>query len=152
MQEVRDIISAMKFSHLLSFVGGAIMMLGISMVSQSNAQTSHHVYELRMYRANPGKLSAVAARFRDHTETIFKHHNMKSIGYWLPQDAPDSGNLFVYLLEHPSRQEAEKNWTAFVADPDWKKARAESEVNGVLVEDKNVTRYFMDPTSFSPLK
>jgi len=39
---------------------------------------------------------------------------MKSIGYWSPEDAPSSENLFVYILEHPSRLEAEKNWAAEV--------------------------------------
>jgi hypothetical protein len=38
-----------------------------------------------------------------------------------------SQNLFVYILEHPSRQEAEKNWAEFQADPEWKKVKAESE-------------------------
>ena len=52
---------------------------------------------------------------------------MKSIGYWVPEDAPSSQNLFIYILEHPSRQEAEKNWAAFQADPEWKKVKAESE-------------------------
>ena len=141
----------MNATHLVSFVGGAALMLGLSLVSQSNAQ-SNHVFELRMYTVNPGKLEAVKARFGNHTDAIFKKHNIKSIGYWVPQDAPDSKNLFIYMVEHPNRQEAEKNWAAFVEDPAWKKARADSEVNGVLVEDKNVHRYFMDPTSFSALK
>ena len=67
-----------------------------------------------------------------------------------PEDAPDSQNLFVYILEHPSRAEAEKNWAAFQADPEWKKVKAESEANGPLVD--HIDRYFMDPTSFSALK
>jgi hypothetical protein len=128
-------------------------MLGISVVvNRSQAQSSNHVFELRMYHANPGKRAAVEARFRDHTDAIFKHHNMKAVGYWIPQDGPDAQNLFIYLLEHPSRQEADKNWAAFVADPAWTKAKAESEVNGVLVENKNIDRFFMSPTSFSALK
>ena len=141
----------MKVTHFLSFIGGALLVLGLSSLTQSYAQ-SRHVYELRMYTVNPGKLGAVEARFRDHTDAIFKRHNIKAVGYWVPQDAPDSKNLFIYLVEHPNRQEAEKNWAAFVDDPAWKKARADSEVKGTLVEDKNVHRYFMDPTSFSPLK
>ena len=81
---------------------------------------------------------------------IFKRHNMKSIGYWSPEDAPSSQNLFIYILEHPSRQEAEKNWAAFQADPEWKKVKTESEANGPLVD--HIDRYFMDPTSYSALK
>ena len=77
-------------------------------------------------------MGALKARFGDHTDAIFKRHNVKSIGYWVPEDAAQ--NLFVYILEHPSRQEAEKNWAAFQADPEWKKVKAESEAHGALVD------------------
>jgi len=53
-------------------------------------------------------------------------------------------------LEHPSRQDAEENWAAFQADPEWKKVKAESEAQGPLAD--HIDRYFMDPTSFSSLK
>jgi hypothetical protein len=43
-----------------------------------------------------------------------------------------------------------KNWDAFQADPEWKKVKADSEVNGPLVD--HIDRYFMDPTGFSALK
>ena len=95
-------------------------------------------------------MDSLKARFGDHTDAIFKRHNMKSIGYWSPEDAPDSQNLFVYILEHPSRQDAEKNWAAFQADPEWQKVKKESEANGPLVD--HIDRYFMDPTTFSKLK
>jgi hypothetical protein len=111
---------------------------------------AQHVYELRMYHVIEGKLDALVARFANHTEALFKRHNMKSVGYWVPEDAPYSQTLFVYVLEHPSREEAAKNWAAFQADPDWKKVKAESEANGPLVD--HIDRYFMDPTSFSELK
>ena len=74
---------------------------------------------------------------------------MKSVDYWSPEDAPSSQNLFIYILEHPSRQGAEKNWAAFQADPEWQKGKAESEALGALVD--HIGRYFMDPTSFSAL-
>src|SRR5262252_765894 len=115
---------------LLSFFCGAALTLGFSSLMGSNP--SHHVYELRMYHVNPGKMDALKARFGDHTDAIFKKHNMKSIGYWQPEDAPESQKLFVYILEHPSREEAEKNWKAFQDDPEWKKVKAESEASGAL--------------------
>ena len=132
----------------LSFVCGVALTLAIDAIHGANA--SHHVYELRMYHVNPGKTEALQARFRDNTDAIFKRYNMKSIGYWVPEDALSSGNLFVYILEHPSRQEAEKNWAAFQADPEWKKVKAESEAQGPLVD--RIDRYFMAPTSYSALK
>lgn len=131
----------------LSFLGGVAVMLGFNALSASNPP--RHVYELRLYHVNEGKMEALTARFRDHTDAIFKRHNVKSVGYWAPEDAPDSQKLFVYILEHPSRHDAEMNWAAFQADPEWQKVKAESEANGPLVD--RIDRYFMDPTSFSAL-
>jgi len=107
-----------------------------------------HVYELRMYTANPGKLDAVVARFRDHAEPILPKYNLKAVGSWIPQD--NTKNLFIYIVEHASRDAADKNWEAFRNDADWKKAKVESEVDGPLIG--SVERYFMDPTPFSALK
>jgi len=142
--------SNLKPSYVLSFLLGVTLMLAFSKLGASNPQPPHHVYELRLYRVNEGKMDTLKARFGDHTDAIFRRHNMKGIGYWSPEDAPDSQNLFIYILEHPSRQEAEKNWAAFQADPEWQKVKAESEANGPLVD--HIDRYFMDPTSFSALK
>ena len=141
-------LSGMKVAALLSFIGGAAVTLGLSNLGGPNP--SHHVYELRLYQVNEGKMDALIARFGDHTDAIFKRHNMKSIGYWRPEDAPHSQNLFVYILEHSSREEARKNWADFQADPEWKRVKAESEAQGPLA--KHIDSYFMDPTSFSALK
>lgn len=135
---------------VLSFLCGAAVMFGLSTLRESHAQPARHVYELRMYHAMEGKMDALKARFSDHTDGIFKRHNMKSIGYWSPQDPADSQKLLIYILEHPSRQEADKNWAAFQADAEWQKVKAASEANGKLVD--HVDRYYMDPTSFSALK
>jgi hypothetical protein len=140
----------LKPSYVLCFLLGITLMLAFSKLGASNPQPPRHVYELRLYHVNEGKMDALKARFGDHTDAIFRRHNMKSIGYWSPEDAPDSQNLFVYILEHPSRQEAEKNWAAFQADPEWKKVKAESEANGPLVD--HIDHYFMDSTSFSALQ
>ena len=141
-------LSGIKTLSLLSFIGGAAVMLGFS--SLAGSKTSHNVYELRMYHVNEGKMDALIARFGDHTDAIFRRHNMKSIGFWRPEDAPYSQNLFVYILEHPSREEARKNWAAFQADPEWKKVKADSELQGPLAD--HIDSYFMDPTGFSALK
>jgi len=140
----------MKASHVLPFLCGGALMLALSGLGGSDGKPSHHVYELRLYHVKEGKIDALKARFGNHTDSIFKRHNMKSIGYWSPKDAPCSQNLFVYILEHPSRQDAEENWAAFQADAEWQKVKAESEANGPLVD--HIDRYFMDPTSFSTLQ
>jgi NIPSNAP len=141
-------LGGFNISMVLSFIGGALVALGFSHVSGS--KPAQHIYELRLYHVNEAKIDALKARFGDHTDAIFKRHNMKSIGYWVPQDAPNSQNLFIYILEHPSREEAKKNWAEFQADPEWKKVKADSETNGPLA--KSIDSYFMDPTSFSALQ
>ena len=139
-------LCSVKTFYILSFLCGAAVIFSFNMLSASNSP--HHVYELRLYHVSEGKMDALKARFGDHTDSIFKRHNMKSIGYWSPEDAPSS-DLFIYILEHPSRQEAEQNWAAFQTDPEWQKVKAESEAHGALVD--HIDRYFMDPTSFSAL-
>ncbi len=141
-------LSGIKTASLLSFIGGAAVTLGFTNLGGSS--TSRHIYELRLYHVNEGKMDALIARFGDHTDAIFKRYNMKSIGFWRPEDTPYSQNLFVYILEHPSREEARRNWAAFQADPEWKKVKADSEINGPLAA--HIDSYFMDPTSFSALK
>jgi NIPSNAP protein len=143
-------LHCLKPAYVLCLFSGALVMLGFSTLRGSSAPPSNHVYELRMYHVNAGKMDALIARFGDHTDAIFKRHNMKSIGFWRPEDAPHSQNLFVYVLEHPSREEARKNWAAFQADPEWKKVKADSETNGALAN--HIDSYFMDPTGFSALK
>jgi len=108
-------------------------------------------FELRTYYAAPGKFEALHARFRDHTCALFKKHGMEIVGFWIPTDKEKGAdNTLVYLLAHKSRDEAKKSWAAFINDPDWKKARAESEVNGKLTD--KVESLFLAATDYSPMK
>jgi hypothetical protein len=135
----------------LVFVAGVIVgqALGPSRAS-AQAPAGSRVFELRKYTAPEGKLGDLEKRFRDHTIRIFNKHHMTSIGYWVPQDAPDSQNTLIYVLAHPSRDEAKKNWAEFSADPEWQKVSAESQVNGRIVTKVEST--FMDPLDFSEIK
>src|SRR5262249_19861522 len=58
------------------------------------------VYELRVYRAAPGKLAELLARFRDHTIKLFDRHGMKSVAYWTAVDEPQKSDTLVYILQH----------------------------------------------------
>lgn len=129
-----------------------------SIAAEANAPSANpsiakdsRCFELRTYHAAPGKLEALNARFRDHTCALFKKHSMKVVGFWIPNDK-DKGaeNTLVYLIAHKSREDAKKSWAAFGNDPEWKKARAESEVNGKLVE--KVESVFLSATDYSPMK
>lgn len=126
-------------------------MLLLAFLFAGFVAAQNRVYELRTYTCNEGKLEALKARFRDHTIEIFKRHGMESIGYWVPQDPEKSKTTLIYILAHPSREAATKNWAAFRDDPEWKKVSVESEANGKILA-KSPESVFMDPADFSKLK
>lgn len=134
---------------ILKFVLAVVLVFAGFAVGRAYQPAAPHIFELRVYTPNEGKLDAVDARFRDHTRAIFDRHHMRSVGYWLPTEGVEAGK-FVYILEHSSREEARKNWAAFNADPEWQKVKAESEANGKLVAKVDST--FMTPTDYSPIK
>jgi hypothetical protein len=105
------------------------------------------VFELRTYTAPEGKLPNLQARFRDHTRRIFDKHGMRSIGYWVPQDTP---NTLIYIISHESREQAKQNWAAFGKDPEWQKVAQESQVDGKIVA--KVDSVFMTATDYSAIK
>jgi hypothetical protein len=105
------------------------------------------VYEMRVYYAAPGKLDALNARFRDHTMKLFARHGMTNVGYFVPV-GENKDNKLVYFLSYPSKDAAAQSWKAFGADPDWKKAKAESEKDGKLVT--KVESRYLSPTDYSP--
>src|SRR5947209_1546823 len=97
----------------------------LTLLFASFALAQNRVYEMRTYTCFEGKLEALKTRFRDHTIEIFKRHGMESVGYWTPQDPEKSKTTLIYILVHPSREAAKKNWAEFSADPEWKKVSAE---------------------------
>src|SRR5262249_49780221 len=120
----------------------------LTMTTSADDKKDTRVYEMRVYYAEPGKLDALNARFRDHTTKLFAKHGMTNVGYFVPV-GDNKDNKLVYFLSYPSKDAAGKSWKAFVADPDWKKAAAESEKDGKLV--KKAVSTYMSPTDYSPV-
>ncbi|HTT22466.1 MAG TPA: NIPSNAP family protein [Candidatus Sulfotelmatobacter sp.] len=112
------------------------------------ASAGSGVYELRVYHAVPGRLADLLARFRDHTTKLFERHGIENVAYWTPTDDPEKDKTLIYILRHPSREAAAKNWKAFQDDPEWKSVKEKSEANGALVDKIDST--FMVLTDFSP--
>jgi NIPSNAP len=105
-----------------------------------------NVQELRVYDAMPGKLPALHERFANHTMRLFAKHGIDNIAYWT-EDVGTSNRL-VYMLGYPNLGARETSWAAFLADPEWQKARTESEKDGPLVR---VSRHsILRLTSYSP--
>ena len=116
------------------------------MVTLMNAD----VFELRIYHTHPGRLDALNARFRNHTTRIFERHGMVNVGYWTTQSGQERDNQLVYILRHKSRDAAKASWDAFRQDPEWVKARAESEKDGPIVQ--KVESIFLDAVDYSRIK
>ena len=135
---------------LTIFALGVISGSLIQFNSVAEAQSSERVFELRTYTTHPGRLDALHARFADHTISLFERHGMTNIGYFVPQDAPLADNTLVYVLAHDSREAAKASWAAFVADPDWQKAREASISDGPIVD--KIEGVFMDATDYSMMK
>lgn len=107
------------------------------------------IYELRIYRAHPGKMGALTARFRDHTLRLFEQHGITNVGYWTNAIGGRSDELW-YLLAYEDLAQRERAWAAFREDEEWQRVRAESERDGPLVH--HIENRIMSPTDFSPLR
>ena len=138
----------MERRTMLQGMGAGAILAAVAGGEAMGQVTADTVFELREYHASEGKLDALLARFRDHTDTIFKRHGIVSVGYWTPTDDPLKGKTLIYMLRHPSREAATANWAAFHDDPEWKSVAAASEVNGKLTTSIEST--FMKLTDFSP--
>lgn len=111
-----------------------------------------HVFELRTYVTNEGKLDALDKRFREHTLALFTRHGMTNLPYWHPTDADKgAGNTLIYLLAHDSQESAKKSWDAFRSDPEWIAVRDASEKDGKILTASPKSVY-LTPTDFSAIK
>jgi hypothetical protein len=116
----------------------------------AKSDSGNRVFELRKYYAAQGKLDALNARFRDHTCALFKKHGMDLIGFWVPSEGPEANKVLIYMLAFPSKEAKEASWKAFQQDPEWIKAKAESEKDGKLTDKIEST--LMSPTDYSAIK
>jgi hypothetical protein len=107
------------------------------------------IYELRIYRALPGRLPNLLDRFRNHTLRIWERHGIRQAGFWTTLVGESIYDL-TYLLAWESLAEREKKWAAFMTDPEWLKVRAESEKDGPI--NANVSNSLLVPTDFSSVK
>ena len=122
---------------------------GVQALWAKHLEEANRIFELRIYSVLPGRMDAMNARFKNHTNALLMKHHMSLIGFWQPQGEDASKKLY-YLVAHKNRNEAVTNWNAFVNDPDWKKAKADSEKDGPIVS--KVENIWLDPTEYSMMK
>jgi NIPSNAP len=107
------------------------------------------IYEMRVYRTVPGRLPALLKRFENTTLKLWDKHGIKQAGFFTTLIG-DSNQELTYLLAWDSLADREKKWNAFMADPQWISARAESEKDGPILQ--NASNQILQPTSFSAVK
>ena len=106
------------------------------------------IYEYRVYHAEPGRMNDLHNRFATKTDALFAKHNIKSIGYWVPEGKEEED--LVYILAFDSKEQMAKAWDDFAKDPEWEATVAETEANGPLVAGVESTIYYA--TSYSALQ
>jgi len=107
------------------------------------------IHELRVYRASPGRMPALLDRFVKDALPIWERYGIRQVGFWTTL-VGDSNHDLTYLLAWESLAERVEKWDAFMRDPEWLKARAESEKNGPVVA--SISNQLLIPTAFSAAK
>lgn len=107
------------------------------------------IYEMRVYRAVPGRLPALLDRFNTITLKIWEKHGIRQAGFFTTVIGESNQDL-TYFLAWESLAEREKKWTAFQTDPEWIAARAKTEASGAIVA--NILTQLLQPTGFSSVK
>jgi hypothetical protein len=123
---------------------------GAGCAARPAGRPSARLFEIRTYTAHPGKMEALHRRFREHTHRLFLRHGIEPVGYWTVSAGEGAETTLVFLLAYPSREAREAAWKAFQADPEWQRAKAESEREGPLVA--RVDSRFLTPADYSPLR
>jgi hypothetical protein len=102
------------------------LTIGVAGVGWGYAQqqSSPGFYELRIYKAQPGKRDALAARFASRTATTYARHGITNVGYWIPQETDkelgiDADDTFIYIRGYPSKDERDKRLKAAHDDPEF---------------------------------
>ena len=87
---------------VLAFASVAFGLAGLGW-GYAQQQTFPGFYELRIYKAQPGKRDALAARFASRTAAIYARYGITNVGYFIPQQSdPELGDRRIrYLHLHP---------------------------------------------------
>ena len=107
------------------------------------------IYELRIYRAVPGRLQALISRFQNHTVRIWGKHDIRQAGFWTTL-VGESDQRLIYMLIWNSMAQREDRWEKFRQDPEWIAIRTESEKDGPIVQ--SISNELLAPTAFSAVK
>jgi hypothetical protein len=108
------------------FLAIAGVMFGIGGIGWGYAQQRSFpgFYELRIYKAQPGRRDALAARFASRTSAIYARYGITNVGYFIPQQSDpelgiDAADTFIYIRAYPSKDERDRRLKAARSDPEF---------------------------------
>lgn len=107
------------------------------------------IHELRIYHCISGRMPDLLKRFETITLKLWGKYGIRQAGFWTVAIGPSNQDLY-YMLEWESLADREKKWNAFIVDPEWLAARAQTESNGPIVA--SVENMILQPTNFSSVK
>lgn len=136
---------------MVSFAAGALLPVRLTRLDGAKAD-SNRVFELLIYHAAPGKGPALESLFRNASRIMAKD-GVNVVGYWVPNEDPAWNDTFIYLVAHPSRDEAKKNWQALHADTEFRPyIESAKQLIQKLDEKYKVDEVYMRPTDFSAMR
>jgi hypothetical protein len=110
------------------------------------------VFELRTYESNsPVTLKRKIGMFEEGGEiAIFRRVGLTPVFFGETIAGRRMPNL-TYLLAYDSLAAREKNWAAFLADPEWQKLRAKPGLSDAEIVS-NISNIMLRPLPFSPIR
>jgi hypothetical protein len=124
---------------LLAAVGVLVGALGAGW-GYAQQRTAPGFYELRIYKAQPGKRDALAARFASRTAATYARHGITNVGYFIPEQSDkelgiDADDTFIYIRGYPSKAERDTRLKAAHDDPEFEEVvlKQERDPNARLI-------------------
>jgi hypothetical protein len=94
------------------------------------------IHQLRIYTLNPANREHFHRRFEEHALPIMRRHGFDVVDMWESRKGDEL--QFVYVLAWPDEATMERQWKAFLADPEWVGIKKRSaEAHGELVREAN---------------
>ena len=73
-----------SFFFLVTLLGVGLVASLLTDAAARDKKKADRVFEMRTYTTHPGRLDALHARFRDHTNKIFVKHGMHYFSFFVP--------------------------------------------------------------------
>lgn len=117
----------------------------------TDGKRAPRIFELRVYESKSPKAGKTKIKMFDDAEiAIFRKLGMTPVFFGETIVGRNMPNL-AYMLAFDSLAARDKAWSAFGADPDWQKLRAQPGLSDPEIVS-NISNSILRPTGFSPIR